>query len=87
MSETAANVERRWEVSERECREQFEEITLLLTWGSELCHTIVGPPGVCNHLSEGMQLAALRHIEMDRELAMLRAGGLFYHGVGAWTLT
>jgi hypothetical protein len=87
MYETAANAEHQWEVSERECREQFEEITLLQTWGSELCHTIVGPPGVSNHLSEGMQLAALYHIEIDGELATLRAGGLFYHEVGAWTLT
>jgi hypothetical protein len=32
------------EVSEREHREQFEELTLLQTRGSELCHSIVGPP-------------------------------------------
>jgi hypothetical protein len=45
------DVECRWEVSERECRMQFEELTLLPTRGSELCLTIVGPPRVRNHLS------------------------------------
>jgi hypothetical protein len=33
------------EASERECREQFEELTLLQTQDSELCHAIVGPHG------------------------------------------
>jgi hypothetical protein len=32
-------------VSERECREQFEELTLLQTQGSELCHAIISPRG------------------------------------------
>jgi uncharacterized protein YaiL (DUF2058 family) len=32
------------EVSERECQAQFKELTLLQTWGSELCHVIIGPP-------------------------------------------
>jgi hypothetical protein len=60
-------------VSEREHREQFEELTLLQTPGSELCHAIVGPPWVRHQLSEGMRLVTLRHIEMARELAVLRA--------------
>jgi hypothetical protein len=60
-------------VSKRERQEQFEELTLLQTRGSELCHTIVGPPRVRNHLLEGMRLAALCHIEMDGELASLQA--------------
>jgi hypothetical protein len=34
-----------WEVSERECVAQFEEVTLLQTQGSELCHADVGPHG------------------------------------------
>jgi hypothetical protein len=47
-------------VSERERQEQFEELTLLQTRGSELCHAIVGAPRVRNHFSEGMQLVADR---------------------------
>jgi hypothetical protein len=41
--ELAAELQAR-EVSEREHREQFKELTLLQTRGSDLCHTIVGPP-------------------------------------------
>jgi hypothetical protein len=41
--ELAAELQAR-EVSERERREQFKELTLLQTRGSDLCHTIVGPP-------------------------------------------
>jgi hypothetical protein len=37
-----------------------------------LCLAIVGLPQVRNHLLEGMQAAALRHTEMNRELATLR---------------
>jgi hypothetical protein len=62
-----------WEVSEREHREQFEELTLLETRGFELCPTVVGPPQARHHLFEGMQIAALRHTKMARELAALRA--------------
>jgi hypothetical protein len=56
------------ETSEREHREHFEELTLLQTWGSELCHVIVGPPWTKN-LFEGMRLAAICHTEMVVELA------------------
>jgi hypothetical protein len=66
-------VERVREASERERREQFEELTLLQTQGSELCHVIIGPPQTRHHLSEGMRLAALRHTEMAGELAVLWA--------------
>jgi hypothetical protein len=52
------------EVSKRERREQFEGLTLLQTWGSELCHAVIGPPRARHHLFEGMRLAALHHIEM-----------------------
>jgi hypothetical protein len=54
-------------------REQFKELTLLQTRGSELYHAIVGPPWVRHHLSEGMRLAAFRHTEMVGELALLQA--------------
>jgi hypothetical protein len=64
---------RAWEVSEREHQEQFVELTLLQTRGSELCHAIIGPPQARHHLSEGMRLAALRHIGMAGELAALWA--------------
>jgi hypothetical protein len=57
-------------VSEREHQEQFEELHLLQTRGSELCHANVGPPWARHHLSEGMRLWALHHIEMAEELAM-----------------
>jgi hypothetical protein len=73
LSDAAANVERQWEEYERERREQFEDFSLLQTWGSELCLTIVGPPRVWNHLSEGMRIATLYHAEMAGELAALRA--------------
>jgi hypothetical protein len=53
------------EVSERERREQFEELALLQIRGSELWHAIIGPPRV--------RLVAHRHIEIARELATLRA--------------
>jgi hypothetical protein len=60
-------------VTEREHREQFEELTILQTWGSELCLAIVGPARVRNHLSEGMRAAALRRTKRAGELAALRA--------------
>jgi hypothetical protein len=50
-------------------RAQIEVLTLLQTWGSELCPAINSPPRGKHHLSEGMQLATLRHTEMVRELA------------------
>jgi hypothetical protein len=56
-------------MSLRERQAQFEELTLLQTQGSKLCHAIVGPPWSRHHLSEGMQLATLRHTEMAGELA------------------
>jgi hypothetical protein len=54
LSDAAAGAERRWEVSKRERQEQFEELNLLWTCGSELCHAMAGPPRVRNHQSEGM---------------------------------
>jgi hypothetical protein len=50
LSDVAADAKNRWEVFEREHREQFEELTLLQTQGFELCHAIVGLPWVRNHL-------------------------------------
>jgi hypothetical protein len=73
LSDTAADVKRRWEVSERECREQFVELTLLQTQDFKPCHAIVSPPWVRNHLSEGMRLVALYHPKMVGELAAHRA--------------
>jgi hypothetical protein len=43
------------------------------TRGSELCLDIVSPPRVRNHLSEGIQLMALRHTEMAGEPVALQA--------------
>jgi hypothetical protein len=73
LSDVAVDVKRQWEVSEKGHQEHFEELTLLQTWGSLLCLSIIGHPRVRNHLSEGMRIAALCHTEMARELAMLRA--------------
>jgi hypothetical protein len=53
--------------------EQFVELTLLQTRGSKLCLSIVGPPWVRNHLSEGMQIAAPRLTEVAGELSTLRS--------------
>jgi hypothetical protein len=58
-------------MSEREHRARFEELTLLQTQGSELCHAIVGPPRA-KHLSEGMQLAVLHHTKVAGELVAFR---------------
>jgi hypothetical protein len=62
-----------WEASEREHRAHFEELTLLQTRGSELCHVIAGPPWEKHHLSKGMQLVTLRHTEMARKLTVYQA--------------
>jgi hypothetical protein len=72
LFDTMADAERRREESERGHQEHLGELTLLLTRGSELCIAIVDPPWVKNHLSEGMQIATLHHIEMAGELAALQ---------------
>jgi hypothetical protein len=64
LSDTVANAMRQLEVSKREHWEQFEELTLLQTQGSESCLAIVGLPWVRKHLSEVMRAAALRDTEM-----------------------
>jgi hypothetical protein len=69
LPDIVLDAERQWEVSERERREQFEELTLLQPWCSELCHAIIGAPQVRNHFSKGMHVAALCHTEVARELA------------------
>jgi hypothetical protein len=60
------------EMSEREHRACFEKLTLLQIRGSELFHAIISPPRA-KHLSEGMRLAALRHIEIVGELTVFQA--------------
>jgi hypothetical protein len=60
------------EAFEGECQEQFEELTILQTRCSELCHAIVNSPWARHHLFERMRLVALRHTEMAEELAALR---------------
>jgi hypothetical protein len=55
------------EMSEREHRAHFEELNLLQTWGSEMCHAIIGPARA-KHLFEGMWLSALCHTEMVGKL-------------------
>jgi hypothetical protein len=72
LFDTPADAEWQREESKRGHQEQLGELTLLLTRGSELCIAIVNPPRVKNHLSEGMQIAALHHTEMAGELAMLQ---------------
>jgi hypothetical protein len=46
LSNVATDGAWRLVVTEWEHREQFEELTLLQTWGSELCLAIVGPARV-----------------------------------------
>jgi hypothetical protein len=64
---------RAWKMSEREHRAHFEELTLLQTWGSELCYAITSPPQAKHHLSEGMQHATLRHTEMVEQFVTFQA--------------
>jgi hypothetical protein len=59
-------------VSEMEHREEFEELSLPRAWGVKLCLAIVGPSQVRSHLSASMQVPALHHTEMARELTALR---------------
>jgi hypothetical protein len=51
--------------------EQFEELSLLWDRGNELCLAIVGPSQARNHLLERIRAAAIHHIEMVGELAVL----------------
>jgi hypothetical protein len=60
-----------WRISLLE-GELVEELTLLQTRGSELCHAIVDTPRA-RHLSKGMQHIALQHTEVDQELATFQA--------------
>jgi hypothetical protein len=62
-----------WEVSKREHQVRFKELTHLQTWGSELCHSNIGPPWVRHYQSEEMRIATLHHTKMAGELAALRA--------------
>jgi hypothetical protein len=73
LSDAAVDAKRRWEVYKKGPLEHFEELTLLQTRGSEVCLTIVGPPWLRNHLSEGMHIAALCRTEMVGKLAVLQA--------------
>jgi hypothetical protein len=83
-------------VSERERQEQFKELTLLQTRGSELCHAIIGPLRARHHMSEGMRLAAVREFAMLRVVVSSTAESVLRHSpsdtfcmevVGAWVLT
>jgi hypothetical protein len=40
--------------------------------GSELCLAIVDPPMVWSHLSKGMWIATVHHVEMAGHLTMFR---------------
>jgi hypothetical protein len=54
-----------------------QELTLLKTRRSELCVEIVSPPTVLGHLSDEMQIATIRHIEMVGQLTSLRVAVLY----------
>jgi hypothetical protein len=73
-SDAVADVEHRWEVSERERQGKFEEL-ISQELGLRGVPCQCRPPQVRNHLLEGMQLAALRHSKIAEELAMLQAVG------------
>jgi hypothetical protein len=72
LSDALADGVWRLVVSEMEHREEFEELSLLRAWGVELCLAIVGPSQVRSHLSGSMQVPALHHTEMARELTTLQ---------------
>jgi hypothetical protein len=67
------DIDRRRENAGRQCQNLVQELTLLQTRGSDLCHAIVNPPTVMGHLSEGMRIAVIRHTEVAGQLATLRA--------------
>jgi hypothetical protein len=46
-------------------------LTLLEARGSMLCQAIVSPPRVRSHVSEGMQIVALHHVEIVEQLVAL----------------
>jgi hypothetical protein len=71
LSDAVADAKQQREESEKESQERFLELTLLWAWGTMLCLAIFGPSRVRNHQSEGMQIAAIHHIEMAEELAAL----------------
>jgi hypothetical protein len=50
-----------------------QELNLLQTRGSELCMAIFSSSTVWSHLSEGMQISTVRHIEMVGQLIVLWA--------------
>jgi hypothetical protein len=53
--------------------EQFEELSLLWAWDTELCLAIVYPSQVRSDPSAKIRAAALRHTEMVGELTGLQA--------------
>jgi hypothetical protein len=59
--------------TEREHREHFEELSLVRSWGVELCLSIIGPSQVMSPLPVRMQAAALNYAGAVRELITLRA--------------
>jgi hypothetical protein len=60
-------------VPERECQEQFDELSHLQAHGIELCLAIFSMPRVRNHLLERMRVAAFRRTKMAREPDVLQA--------------
>jgi hypothetical protein len=73
LSNSSAEGARWLVVFDMERREQFEEISLLWAWSTELCLTVIGSSHVRSPLSVRMQVAALRHTEVVRELTALWA--------------
>jgi hypothetical protein len=59
--------------SETERREQFEELSVLRSWGVELCLSIIGPSQVMSPLHARMWDTALHHAGVVGELTVLRA--------------
>jgi hypothetical protein len=57
---------------EMECRERFEELSLLRSCGTELCPSIIGPSQVLSSLPTRMWATALCHAEVVEELTVLR---------------
>jgi hypothetical protein len=73
LSDASPDGARRLVVSEMERWEQFEELSLLWALDAELCLTIISPSQVRSFLIVRMQVTALHHTGVVRDLTTHRA--------------
>jgi hypothetical protein len=72
LSNSSAEGARWLMASEMKRQEQFEELSLLWSWGIELCLSIIGPSQVMSHHPTRMRAATLHHAGMVGELTALQ---------------